>query len=89
MKTGVLENAKIKINNANFKILKDEVKNSYVKYINDDTNEIELNKITYGNSIEIELPIKFEKSGEIATDYFSMENEIALLEHIRIPLKKI
>lgn len=78
MKTGVLENAKIKINNANFKILKDEVKNSYVKYINDDTNEIELNKITYGNSIEIELPIKFEKSGEIATDYFSMENEIAL-----------
>lgn len=77
-KSGLLENATIKIDNANFKLISGQVKNQYVNFINEDTNEIKLNKITYGNKIQIELPIRFEKSDNISTDYFSMENSITL-----------
>ena len=76
---GVLNGAKIKIDNANFKI--QEVKNNkYVNYTNTEKNEINL--VDGINSsvgvIEIELPIKFEKSDNISTDYFSMQNSITL-----------
>lgn len=76
--TGVLENAKIKIDNANFKILKDKVSNNYVSSINETTNEIQLNKITNGESVVIELPIAFEKSDVMNTTYFDMENKYTL-----------
>lgn len=54
---GVLNDAKIKIENANFKIIKDKIQNSYIKEINENTNEITLNSIVYGNDIEIEIPV--------------------------------
>ena len=73
---GELSDAKIQMNNANFKILKDRVQNTYVKEINDETNEITLNSITYGNSIDIELPIQFKKQEIFNSNYFIQENII-------------
>lgn len=74
--TGVLNNSKIKIENANFKIKQDQINNQYVKRINDETNEIEFNQITYGNQVEVEIPIEFSQKGEIPISYFEMENSI-------------
>lgn len=74
--TGVLNDSKIKIENSNFKIKKDAIKNQYVKWVDEETNEIGFNQITYGNEIEIEIPIEFNKKGEIPTSYFEMENSI-------------
>ena len=75
---GSLNDAKIKIENANFEILKDQVNNQYVKNINLDTNEIELNQIIYQNNIEIEIPIRFKKQDSFEEDYFEKENTISL-----------
>jgi len=77
--SGVLNDGKIKIDNPNFKIKKNEVNNSYVKDINEDTNEIYLNQIIYGNNVEIEIPIVFEKQNNMNTQYFNTEFE-AILE---------
>lgn len=74
--TGVLNDAKIRIENANFKIKKYRINNQYVKWVNEETNEIGFNQITYGNKIEIEIPIEFNLKGEIPTSYFEMENSI-------------
>lgn len=74
--TGVLNNSKVKIENANFKIKQDKINNQYVKSINNETNEIEFNQITYGNQVEVEIPIEFNQKGEIPTSYFEMENSI-------------
>ena len=46
---GVLNEGKIQIENANFTILKDKVQDTFIKNINDQTNEIELNSIIYQN----------------------------------------
>ena len=73
---GELSDAKIQIDNANFKILKDRVQNTYVKEINDETNEIVLNSITYGNSVDIELPIQFKKQEIFDSNYFEQDNVI-------------
>lgn len=75
---GSLNDAKIKIENANFEILKDQVNNQYVKNINLETNEIELNQIIYQNNVEIEIPIKFKKQNNFEEDYFEKENTISL-----------
>lgn len=75
---GVLNDAKIKIENTNFEILKDQVQNSYVKNINLETNEIELNQVIYGNNVIIEIPIKFKKQNNFEEDYFEKENIISL-----------
>lgn len=75
--TGVaLDGGKIKLENANFKL--GEVKNDFVKNVNCEEKEIELNQIVYGNNIEIELPITFEKSGSIDVGYFDAQNTITL-----------
>lgn len=47
--TGSIENGKIKISN------------QYVKDVNLETNEIELNKIIYQNDAKIEVPVTFKK----------------------------
>lgn len=75
---GALNDAKIKIENPNFTIIKDKVKNEYVKNINLDTNEIELNQIIYQNNVQIELPISFKKQNSFEEDYFERENTISL-----------
>lgn len=75
---GVLNDAKIKIENTNFEIIKDQVHNNYVKEINLETNEIELNQIIYGNNVKIELPIKFKKQVNFEEDYFEKESTISL-----------
>ena len=74
--TGSLNDAKIVVNNANFKIKADEIKNQYVKSV--ENNVIYLNQIIYGNNAEIQIPIEFEKTDKIATSYFNMENNITL-----------
>ena len=76
--TGVLNDAKIKIENTNFKIIKEKVNSEFVKEVNDIDNEITLNQIVYGNSAEIEVPIKFEKQPVIDVNYFDMQNTIKL-----------
>lgn len=75
--TGVaLDGGKIKLENANFKL--GEVKNDFVKNVNYEAKEIELNQIVYGNNIGIELPITFEKSESIDVGYFDAQNTITL-----------
>lgn len=72
---GVLKDAKIKIENANFNIIK-EIENEYVKSI--ENNEIELNQIIYSNEATIEIPIEFNKVDRFTEDYFDREIEIKL-----------
>lgn len=75
--TGVaLDAGKIKIENSNFKIGK--VKSTAIKSINYETKEIELNEIIYGNNVEIELPITFEKNENIEVVYFDAINTVKL-----------
>ena len=75
-KSGYLDQAKIKISDANFIILKDKVLNNYVKSINVQENEIELNQIIYQNDVKIELPIAFKKQESFSEDYFEKLNSI-------------
>lgn len=73
---GVLNDAIIKIRNANFVL--DNVENNHIKSINTQNNEIYLNSIVYGNNVEIGIPIKFQKTDTIILDLFNMENIISL-----------
>ena len=75
---GSLNDAKIKLENTNFTILKDEVNSQYVKSINTDTNEIELNQIIYQNNAQINIPITFKKQDNFDDDYFEKENTITI-----------
>ena len=76
--TGSIENGKIKINNPNFKIEKEKISNQYVKDVNSETNEIELNKIIYQNDAKIEVPVTFKKKVIFTEDYFEKETSIQL-----------
>ena len=78
LEKGSVDNAKITINDSNFKIKDSNNSNTYVKNINLDTNEIELNSIIYNNNVEIEIPIEFNKVDNINADYFSKETNISL-----------
>ena len=78
LEKGSVDNAKIKINDSNFKIKDSSNSNAYVKNINLDTNEIKLNSIIYNNNVEIEIPIEFNKVDNINADYFSKETNITL-----------
>ena len=49
LNNGTLNNGKIKINNSNFKIKDNTINNTYIKSINKENNEIELNSIIYNN----------------------------------------
>lgn len=75
---GSLSNAKIKIENANFTLKSEGVVNSYIKNINVDIGEIELNTITYNDNILIEIPIRFLKQEKFDLDYFEKEAQITL-----------
>lgn len=73
---GVLNDAKIKIENANFAI--EKVEDKYIKDINTETKEIELNQIIYQNNVQIEIPIKFERQLIFGEDYFDREETISI-----------
>lgn len=75
---GALYDGKIKIENSNFRIQKDKVKNGYIKNINEDTNEIELNTIIYQNTAKLEIPIQFAKQESFDNDYFEKQHTIKL-----------
>ena len=61
---GVIDNAKIKFDNPNFKINADDIDQKYIKEVNKETDEITLSQITTGE-ISIKIPIIFEKYGKI------------------------
>ena len=73
-KTGAIQDGKIKIEDANFKI--QPIENQYIKNVNSDTNEIELNEIIVGHDVKIEIPIKFEKTAQMNKDYISQEAKV-------------
>lgn len=75
---GILKNAKINIENANFTIIKEKVENEYVKKVDTDKNEIELKSIIYSNNAIIEIPVKFKNQNNFAEDYFEREININL-----------
>ena len=55
---GVVDNATIHIDNPNFKIQTEQLDTTYIKSINEEENEIELNHLVAGEFI-IKLPIAF------------------------------
>lgn len=76
---GSLNDAKIKINNPNFKILAEKVENNtYIKNVDAQKNEIELNSIIYQNSVIIKIPVIMDKLDSFAEDYFNKETTIEL-----------
>ncbi len=75
---GVLRDAKINIGNTNFNIITEEIENEYIKQINAETNEIELNSIIYSNETTIEIPIEFKKTSSFTEDYFKKDVPITL-----------
>lgn len=80
LKAGKLQDGKVKINNANFKIIENAVNSKFINRINAQTNEIFLNEISYNDSkqgaIELEIPIQFEEADKVNTAYFEMQNNI-------------
>lgn len=75
---GVLNNAKIQLDNVNFNVLKDKTQNEYIQDINTNSNEITLKSITAGNDIEIGLSIQFKKQETFDANYFGQENTIKI-----------
>ena len=75
---GVLNNAKIQLDNVNFSILKEKTQNEYIQDINTNSNEITLKSITAGNDIEIGLSIQFKKQETFDVNYFGQENTIKI-----------
>lgn len=75
---GVLNNAKIQLDNVNFSILKEKTQNDYIQDINTNSNEITLKSITAGNDIEIGLTIQFKKQETFDVNYFGQENTIKI-----------
>ncbi len=76
MIAGVLNNAVIKIEDNNFEIKQEEVKSQYVKNI--DGNTINLNTITYGRNVEINIPVKFSKNNMINIGELNKETTVSL-----------
>lgn len=74
--TGVLNDAKISIEKANFKM--QQTNNQYIKNVDTENNEIELNQLIAGNQIEITVPIKFEKTEQMSKEYINKESIVKL-----------
>ncbi len=73
--SGMLNEAKIQIDNPNFKIDANNVDKTNIERIDTETNEIILKQMVTGEK-EIELPIKFEKKEEMPLDYYNKQNTI-------------
>ncbi len=74
--TGTLKDAKIKIENANFKLK--EIQSQWIKSINTTENEIEFNQLIAGNEIQIDIPVIFAKNEGITQEYLSQTANIKL-----------
>ncbi len=74
---GVLDEGKIKIENANFTIAQDSIDDNNVKAVHPESNEIELNQVVSGN-VTISVPIKFDKNNAKNISYFDQEAQIKL-----------
>lgn len=79
LESGVLKDAKIKIENANFK-LPNSIENGNVKSISQDNNEIYLKDLDagYNSKVDVEIPVAFERQSTMSVDYFDRENSIIL-----------
>ena len=72
---GWISDGKLEFKNSNFEITQDEEnKSQFVKSVED--NVVYLNNISYGQDVEIELDIEFEKSDKISVDYLDRETEV-------------
>ena len=81
--SGWISDGKLEFKNANFKIIDDEQNRSrYVKSI--ENNVVFLNDISYGQEVEIELQIAFEKNSKISEQYINRETEVDFSANYRI-----
>ena len=74
--SGWISDGKVEFKNANFKISENEEnKNQFVKNV--ENNVVYLNNISYGQDVEIELQVNFEKNSTISEEYINKETEVA------------
>lgn len=84
---GVVDNATIHIDNPNFKIQTEQLDTTYIKNINEEENEIELNHLVAGEFI-IQIPVVFEQRDTIPTDYFDKVNTFTFAGEYKIDSNK-
>ena len=75
--TGALTEAKIHIDNPNFKIAQDQANDVHIQSIDAANNDIYLKQLVTGE-VTINLPIQFEKQESIETSYFDRLNTFTL-----------
>ena len=73
---GTLKDAKLKIENENFKLK--EIQNQWIKDINTAENEIEFNQLIAGNEVEINIPVIFARTEGITKEYLSQPANIKM-----------
>lgn len=84
---GIVDNATIHVDNPNFKIQTDKLDSTYIKSINEEKNEIELNHLVAGK-FTIQIPIVFEQKDVIPTDYFDKTNTFTFAGEYKIDSNK-
>lgn len=84
---GVVDNATIHIDNPNFKIQTEQLDTTYIKNINEEENEIELNHLVAGEFI-IQIPVVFEQKDTISIDYFDKVNTFTFAGEYKIDSNK-
>ena len=76
---GYIKNSKVKIENSNFKIIKEEEQDlDYVQSVNSETNEIVLNKIEKGESVVLEIPIQMNTDSNFDAQNLEKISKITL-----------
>ena len=76
--TGTVKDAKINMQDSNFKIDKSRISSEFIKEVNEEGKEVTLNNIASNKQIEVEIPIQFEKQENINLDYFNKQNNLTL-----------
>lgn len=72
-KQGILNDLVLQLKQANFRIKTDEINDSRIQDIQEDTGEITLAPVSSGSTLELILPIEFKQQSQIETNYFSQE----------------
>ncbi len=72
--TGYLKDAVITFNNKNYKISR--VENESIIEMTDD--EIKLDEVIAGKSLDLEIPISFNKQNEVSQDEYSRDSKVVL-----------
>ena len=85
-KDGVLNNAKIHIENPNFKINEEKLDKTFVKAVDVENNDITLNQIVTGEK-NIKIPVKFEKKEIVTSDYFDKQNTFTFAAEYKVENK--